>query len=78
MPKDAGDTSQEDQRESNDFTIDAGLQFRGQCPSKYVLDAAHTTTLQQDVNMVLLICEERVEASPGNNAGTPLDLMAVL
>eukprot|EP00975_Prorocentrum_lima_P002802 618462-Prorocentrum_lima.AAC.1 len=63
MSKDAGDTSKADLRESNEFTIGAGLQFRGQCPSKYVLDAAHTTTLQQDVNMVLLTCKEKARAS---------------
>eukprot|EP00975_Prorocentrum_lima_P026954 5669063-Prorocentrum_lima.AAC.1 len=48
MLKGAGDTSQEDLRGSNDSTIDAGLQYKMQCPSKCVPDAAHIMTLRQD------------------------------
>eukprot|EP00975_Prorocentrum_lima_P011131 2364511-Prorocentrum_lima.AAC.1 len=62
MLKDAGGTSQEDLRESNDF----------------IIDAAHTTTSKQAVNMLLFTCEEKEGASPDNNAGIPLVLMAIL
>eukprot|EP00975_Prorocentrum_lima_P071510 12938104-Prorocentrum_lima.AAC.1 len=72
MPSDAGDTSLEDLRGSNDCNAAVGLPLRRLLLLECALPAAHILISRQDVHMALLVSEEKAKASPDSYDATPL------